>query len=312
MDERQNAWAKLGTSVASAQTASQALETAHLGGWNLRKAPLYAQEGESLLPVAGRVGVVRDDTDGPRVLGDVGSTYHIIPNEAYCALLDSLVDQTGAVFETAGSFDNDRKVFVTMRLPDPYLVGGEDPVREYLAAVGSHDGSMSMSLLTTPVRVDCENVLNLAFQDRTGLVRVRHTSGARDAWDGEASRTLRAVKSYLREFHAVSARLARKKMSAGMFRNLVGEMFGLDEDAPTPTVTRTTAKVDQVVDLFENSPTNESIRGTVWAGLNALTEWFDHMSPTRGAEPYRARAVKSLLEPGFKNRALETLTGRAW
>ncbi len=129
---REPAWHQLGTVLDSAFTAADAMWVGHLGGWNVRKVPALADlDGRRTVPMHGRYAVIRDNpvTRGQvDVLGDVGEAYHPIQNETYAEILDTLVDESGAHFETAGAIAGGRKVFLTMKLPGHILVGGRDQV----------------------------------------------------------------------------------------------------------------------------------------------------------------------------------------
>lgn len=153
---REDAWHHLGTVLANTFTAEDAMKHGLLGGWNIRKAPLHTMVGKQKIIVPDRYAVIRDNpvlTDEVDVLGTVGNAYTIIQNEELAGLLNALVDESGAHFETAGAIDNGRKVFITMKLPGSIMVGGVDKVDSYLAAMTSHDGSSSTTLMVTPVRI---------------------------------------------------------------------------------------------------------------------------------------------------------------
>ena len=82
------------------------------------------------------------------VLGVVGSKYEPVQNEASCDLLDALVDESGAHFETAGALRGGRETFVTMKLPNSMVFDGRDGSKDrtdfYLAALNSHDGYLPL------------------------------------------------------------------------------------------------------------------------------------------------------------------------
>jgi hypothetical protein len=90
----------------------------------------------------------------------VGSSYRVVQNEEACQLLDLIVDETGAHYETAGSLRGGREVFVTMRLPQTMRIAGVDEVDLYLAMCTSHDGSRAGRVLVSPTRVVCYAVAN--------------------------------------------------------------------------------------------------------------------------------------------------------
>lgn len=305
---REDAWHKLGQVLPDTFTASAALEHGMLAEWNLRKQPLLAQlEDGSTIPVADRFAVVRDNpvTGLGESLGVVGSAYKIVQNEQLTGVLDTLVDESGAHFETAGAIDGGRKVFVTMKLPGHIKVGGVDPVESYLAAMTSHDGTTSTVLMVTPVRIVCQNTLNMAYKESSHQFRVRHTSGADSALIQQAREALDFSFDYLEGFQEEANQLINTELTQSRFRELIEKEFGAPRDAHKVTVSRTENKLDQMEYLFTDSDTHEGMRNTAWAGMNALTEWYDHYSPVRanGGDEAAARSRKALLEPEFKEKA---------
>jgi phage/plasmid-like protein (TIGR03299 family) len=308
---REDAWHRLGTVLPDAFTAEEAMEHGLLGGWNVRKLPAWTTDDVTGKPLAmpGRFSVVRSNpvSRATEFLGDVGSVYHPIQNEEHCDFLNTLVDESGAHFETAGAINGGRQVFVTMKLPGYMQVGGVDRVNNYLAAVNSHDGSMPFTFMITPVRVVCENTLNLAFGRASRTFRVRHTRGARALIQQQAREALELTFKYLDEFQVMAEQLINTTLTQQAFEEIIMREFGPAKDAPAATVTRSTNKVDEMARLFADANTQEGIRNTAWAGLNALTEWSDHFSPTRGEDREAARAVNALLYPEFKDQALRLL-----
>lgn len=307
---REDAWHALGTVLPDTFTAGEAMTHGRLGGWNVRKEPIYTLVNGQQLIVPDRYAVVRDNpvVQGlSDVLGDVGKVYHVIQNEELAGLLDALVDESGAHFETAGAIDGGRRVFITMKLPGHLKVGGVDPVGQYLAAMTSHDGSMQTTLMVTPVRIVCQNTMNLAFQNSSHMFKVRHTSGAPKMMMHQAREALEFTFKYLEGFQAEAEQLINTTMTQRVFEKIIDREFGAPETASLAAQTRAQNKIDEMARLFSDSHTHAGVRDTAWAGLNALTEWADHYSPVRGDSPVEQRSVKALLDPAFKNRALRLM-----
>lgn len=305
---REDAWHQLGTVLPSSFTADEAMRHGLLGGWNVRKTPIYTtlETGETLA-LPDRVAVVRDNpvTSQPEVLGNVGAGYHVIQNEEHAGLLDALIDESGAHFETAGAIRGGRQVFITMKMPGHISVGGVDQVDTYIAALNSHDGSTSFMLLTTPVRIVCQNTLNVALRQATNTYRVRHSSGASKALHNEARKALDLTFNYLDGFQQQAERLINTTMTQVAFEQMIQREFGAPEGAAPSTITRAENRMDEMSRLFSEAYTQEGIRDTAWAGFNALTEWSDHYVPVRSDDQGQARAVKAVMDPGFKDRALK-------
>ena len=177
---RQHAWHRLGTVLPAEFSAAQAMEHARLGWWNVRKEHLQAvvvtDEGVSKIDVPDHYASVRTNpvTGGPEVLGVVGEHYVPVQNEDLCDLLDALVDEGGAHFETAGSLRGGRQVFVSMKFPAGVRIGGVDAVNLYLCALSSHDGSRALTALATPIRVVCANTQAAALHNHRASFTIRH------------------------------------------------------------------------------------------------------------------------------------------
>lgn len=312
---REDAWHNLGMTLPDTFTAEEAMTHGLLGGWNVRKTPIVAvtEDGQQLA-MPGRYAVIRNNPVLPTqldVLGNVGEAYKVIQNEEHAGLLNALVDESGAHFETAGAIDGGKKVFISMKLPGHINVGGVDRVENYIAAINSHDGSSAFVLMVTPIRIVCQNTMNLAFQNATNMFRVRHTVGASKIMINEARQALDMTFNYLGAFQAEADQLINTEMNQTQFESIIMAAFGAGEDAAPATVTRAENKLEEMFALFGDADTHAKVRNTAWAGLNALTEWNDHFAPTRGDNAEAVRAQKSILDPGFKNRARQLILAGA-
>ena len=152
---RVDAWHQLGTVTTGCLTAADVMQVAFLGGWQVRKEGLLAAESGAAVPNKYATTRLHPKTGARETLGLVGSAYRVVQNEEACQLLDLIVDETGAHYETAGSLRGGREVFVTMKLPDSMRVAGVDDLDLYLAMCTSHDASRLGRVLVTPVRVVC-------------------------------------------------------------------------------------------------------------------------------------------------------------
>ena len=72
------------------------------------------------------------------------------------------------------------RIFITAKLPDYIRVGnGDDVTEKYIFLTTSHDGSGSITAAFTPIRIVCQNTLNASLRNMTNVVRIKHTSGAK-------------------------------------------------------------------------------------------------------------------------------------
>lgn len=303
---RTDAWHRLGTTLPETFTAEEAMNHAHLGGWHVRKEPLQTtvmnESGVTTLDVPGRFATVRDNpfTGSPDFLGVVGNWYEPIQNEEHCDLLNTLVDEGGAHFETAGSLKNGREVFVTMKLPKHIKVGGTDEVETYIAALNSHDGTSAFRLLVTPVRIVCANTQAAALSAAKSQFTIRHTTSVKSNLQ-QAREALGMTFAYLDEFEDEAEKMIQSSLREVDFTNKARRLFPLDKDGGSRAKDAHDKKILELRELFTGSETNTEIRGTRWAGYQAITEYLDHYMPVRGADGADAesyqRAERAMTAP---------------
>jgi phage/plasmid-like protein (TIGR03299 family) len=299
----------LGERVEGTFTAEEALEKGHLAGWNIRKTQAYAFVGGKKIERKGMFDLVRDTDSGPAILGKypVSESYSAIQNEEHAAFLNTLVEESGSNFELAGSMKNGEIVFLSMKMPGHIQIGGVDPIDLSLLAVNGHGGSMSFTVAAMPVRYACSNVLNSIHGGMSGLIRIRHTSGAKKQMVAQAREALDISFKYLDAFQEEAERLINTTVTQSRFEEIIEAEFGVGEDAAKAAITRSEKKIDEIAELFAEASTQDGIRETAWAGYNALTEWADHYSPARGEDADVSRAQRAILDPAFKSRALELM-----
>ena len=160
---RQAAWHRLGAVKPDGQmTVEEALTLANLSGWDVQKEPIYTKDG---LVVPGRNATVATILGKRTVLGDVGDRYVVFQNEEHALFLQTLVDESGGHVETAGALGRGEKVFVSLRLPESVKVGGAsgDKVDTYIGALNAHDASQPFTVVTTPIRWECQNMINYSL-----------------------------------------------------------------------------------------------------------------------------------------------------
>ncbi|MGV8846407.1 DUF932 domain-containing protein [Tessaracoccus sp.] len=309
--DRPSVWGLLGVNASGAFTAEEAMTAGHMGGWNVRKVPATVTVDGVQHIIPGKYGVVRNNPVAPSQVDvwgtTVGSVHHILQNEEMADLLNYIVDEGGAHFETAGAMNGGRQTFITMALPSTLLVGGVDRVDLKLAGINSFDGSTQITIMATPVRFACMNVLNVALGKAASVYKIRHTRGAERLIRANARQALDLTFKFSEAFQLEAEQMIQTTLTEATFAAIVEREFGPAEDAAKSTVTRSNAKVEEMVALFTNAPTQANIRGTVWAGYNALTEWADHFSPTRGEDRDEARATNAILRPELKVRARELM-----
>ena len=184
---RQRPWHGLGTYITEAPCSEDALRLAGLD-WGVEQHSIYTC-GEK---VDGYKANVRS-TDG-KVLGIVTNRYQVVQNKDAFAFTDALLGE-GVTYETAGSLMEGRKVWMLARMPREYMIAG-DRISPYLVFTNSHDGSGSVRVAITPIRVVCNNTLNLALNTAKRSWSMIHTGNVQEKLD-EAHNTLFLAEKYM-------------------------------------------------------------------------------------------------------------------
>ena len=164
---RETPWHGLGRIIMDAPASREALELAGLD-WQVESRNIYSGTG-AMIP--GYRANVRSTDDA--VLGVVSDRYRIVQNEEAFQFTDDLLGE-GVTYETAVSLQGGKKVWMLARLPRKYLIAG-DQVEPYLVIFNSHDGSSGVKVAMTPIRVVCQNTLNLALNTAKRSWTARHT-----------------------------------------------------------------------------------------------------------------------------------------
>ena len=314
---RTDAWHRLGVTTTDCLTAEQVMTTAKLGGWNVHTVPLTAtdmsDDGVTSLPVTDHFATVRTHplTGLPDVLGVVGTGYTVVQNEQHCELLNLLVDEAGAHFETAGSLRGGRETFVTMKLPHTVTLAGtngSDDIELYLAAMSSHDGTAAWRVIVTPVRIVCANTQRMALRNARATYAIRHTKTAK-AKIAQARQALGIVWRYAEEFETAAQNLINQTLLLDEFQQIVDKLWPA---APTDVLGPRAAGLRDrrnttLRSLFTEADTQHTIRGTRWAGLQAITEYLDHHTPAKDDTVRAARVLTSHALAERKQRAYDLL-----
>ena len=185
---RTEPWHGLGTRVEEAPTSEAALIYAGLD-WEVIQEDVYTEER---IFVPGYKVNLRD-RDGA-VLGIVSDRYRVVQNAEAFRFTDDLLGE-GVTYETAGALNGGRKTWMLAKLPQRYIISG-DEITPYLVVMNSHDGSSGIKVAMTPIRVVCQNTLNLALTSAKRIWTTKHTTNVMGRVH-EAQVTLGLAEKYM-------------------------------------------------------------------------------------------------------------------
>lgn len=277
-----SAWQGAGVALPDGVTADQAIKLAKLD-WNVETAEIVTNDQKRTNVDDHRVTRRIEDN---AILGVVRKRYKPIQNAEAFGLFEGVARQGRVGFTAAGEMRGGSRVFIVAKMPDVLEVGkgigNIDVVERYLLLSNAHDGSRPLQMVFTPVRVVCENTLNMALNvKKTGdkktrmapRVRILHNSKAAFQMK-QAEKAMGAALVYYTKFGEFSEALYRKQVSGGQVTNIVNEVFPPNKEKEvTPAIAEHRRQVEN---LFVAGKGHDKIAGSAWALINAFAEYADH------------------------------------
>lgn len=269
---REKPWHGLGTVVTYAPTSENALRLAGLD-WRVEQQEAYTQDN---FIIPGYKVNVRDKDLA--VLGIVSDRYRVVQNEEAFAFTDDLLDE-GVQYETAGSLQGGRKVWILAKMPEKYEILG-DEIEPYFLLMNSHDGSSGFTVAMTPVRVVCSNTLNLALKEAKRIWTSRHTTNVLSRM-AEAQETFIKVRSYMDALDGEIERLAEKKLSGKTVMRLLEEFFPQDGDLSDIQRSNNKRQLDDLKMRYFDAPDLRDMGHNGYRLINAVSDFATHREPSR-------------------------------
>ena len=293
-------WLSRGHSVAGAPTAKECCEAAKLD-WSIAKREMFVKHEDGTFErCPDAFQGVRSDTKA--LMGTVGRTYCHLDNREAFSFFDEVVGNGDATYDSAGSFEGGRLVWLLARLTTPLVLPGDDRIEQYILMVDGKDGSRPTQVGLTAYRISCKN--SLVFALEKGLkenTTVRHTSGASNRLR-LASKLMAATVVFQKAFKEAVSTMASTLISEG---DQLAYFNGVYRRAD---LTESTTRTDVLAELaISGAGQNTTNRGTVWASLNAVTEYEDHIKGSHRPNQNSERRDFSILFGGahaVKERAM--------
>lgn len=275
---REKPWHGLGTMVAEAPNSKDALRLAGLN-WKVLQEPVYT-ENEEL--IQGYKANVRD-TDR-KVLGVVTDRYKVIQNEEAFAFTDTLLGE-GVRYETAGSLQEGRRVWMLARLPREFIIGGER-ISPYMVFSNTHDGSGAVKTALTPIRVVCNNTLNLALRTAKRSWSMIHTGDISGKIE-EAKNTLLLADEYMTALGQEFENLRKIKLSEKQVLDYIKILLPMEENYSL-LQKRGVEKLraDMKMRYFD-APDLKDVGNNGYRFVNAVSDFATHSTPRRKTANYK-------------------------
>lgn len=274
---REKPWHGLGKIVMEAPTSAEALRLAGLD-WNVVQEPIYTEFNEQ---VEGYKANVRESDR--KVLGVVSDRYKVVQNVDAFSFTDELIGK-GVRYETAGSLQEGKKVWLLARLPREYIIAGER-ISPYLVFSNTHDGSGSVKVAITPVRVVCNNTLNLALDKASRSFSMIHTGNIQDKIQ-EARDTLFMAEEYMDCLGAEFEQLRRQKMTDVQVKEYINLLLPMEKDSTQLQSKNIVRLREDMMKRYYDAPDLQTVGNNAYRFINAVSDFATHANPLRRTVNY--------------------------
>lgn len=274
---REKPWHNLGTIVAEAPTSEEALRLAGLD-WDVQQKDVYTREG---FYIPGYKLNYRG-TDFQQ-LGIVTDRYKIVQNADAFRFTDELLG-AGVKYETAGSLQSGRRTWILARLPEHYIIAG-DKITPYLLVMNSHDGTSSIKVCMTPVRVVCNNTLNLALSTAKRMWQTKHTENIMDRMDN-AKETLLFAHGYMSELGKAIDRLNQTKLQDKKVIEYMQTFFPVSLEQSDIQRKNNSRLLEDMKRRYFDAPDLQHMGRNAYRFINAVSDFATHAEPIRRTKNY--------------------------
>lgn len=285
---RTKPWHGLGVQVQEAPESKDALRLAGLD-WKVYQREVYTDSG---IKIEGYRANVRN-TDN-KILGVVTERYKIVQNEEAFSFTDALLGK-GVRYETAGSLQEGKKVWLLARLPKEYIISGEQ-ISPYLVFSNSHDGSAAVRVAVTPIRVVCNNTLNLALSTAKRSWAMVHTGNIKGKIH-EAQETLFMAENYMSKLGKEFEELKRQKLSERQVKEYIELLLPLEKTTSLVTAKNVKKLRDDLRARYYDAPDLQDVGGNnAYRFINAVSDFATHNEPLRRTANYKENLFMKTMD----------------
>lgn len=284
---REKPWHGLGVSVQEAPTSKEALILAGLD-WKVVQEPILTENGV----VIQGYKVNRRDCDG-KILGVVSNRYKVVQNDEAFEFTDALLGE-GVTYETAGALAEGKRTWILAKLPHHYIISG-DEVTPYMVFMNSHDGSGSIKVAMTPIRVVCQNTLNLALNTAKRCWSTNHIGNIQGKMD-EARDTLKLASTYMVELGKGIEELQRKKLTDKQVMEYIETFFPVSAEMSDLQMKNMRSLQLDMKRRYFDAPDLKDVGKNGYRFINAVSDFATHSKPLRETANYKENLFARIVD----------------
>lgn len=289
-------WHGLGTEIKYAPTSEEAIRIAGLD-WDVIPKPIYDELGRELKGYK-----VNTRSSDNKILGIVTNRYQIVQNREAFAFTDALLGD-GVTYETAGSLASGKRVWMLAKMKNTTIA--EESIDPYLVFTNTHDGTGAVRVAITPIRVVCQNTLNLALANASRHWSCAHKGDIQSKLE-EARYTLENADAYMKALEEEFGELKLKKVTDSQVRKMTDKLLEIEFNDLFNKAVRTENIVDfkelvkqkkfeekldrkrkDIITLYNDKPDLVGTERTAFRFVNAVSDYVTHTNDHKNTRNYK-------------------------
>lgn len=298
-------WHGIGEVIKGTLSSEEAIKVAGLD-WDVIPKPIYDEFGREIPGFK-----VNQRSSDQKNLGIVTNRYKIVQNREAFAFTDALLGE-GVQYESAGSLASGKRVWMLARLENTTIA--EENIDPYLVFTNSHDGTGAVRVAITPVRVVCQNTLNLALQNASRHWSCAHKGDIQSKLE-EARYTLESAERYMKALEEEFGELKMKKLSdsqvdqmtdklleiefADLFKKAVktGKVVDFKEALRQQKYEdKLKRKKDDILTIYHDKPDLRGTEKSAFRFVNAVSDYSTHTTDHKNTANYQENLFMSTVD----------------
>lgn len=289
-------WHGIGEVIKGTLSSEEAIKVAKLD-WDVVPKPIYDEFGREIPGYK----VNQRSSDGKN-LGVVTDRYRVVQNKEAFLFTDSLLGE-GVQYESAGSLASGKRVWMLARMEGTMLA--EEKIDPYLVFTNSHDGTGAIRVAITPVRVVCQNTLNLALSRASRHWSCIHKGDIQSKLD-EARFTLQSADRYMKALEEEFGELKMKKITESQVKDLTDKLVEIEFSNLFKKAVKTgkvvafkeaaqqqkaeekiKRKKSEILDIYYDKPDLRGTEHTAFRFINAVSDYATHTTDHKETRNYQ-------------------------
>jgi phage/plasmid-like protein (TIGR03299 family) len=216
-------------------------------------------------------------TDTKKIFAQgLSSKWQPIQNIDAFKCLTQLSTETGIKINKGFTFGGGAEICFQLDLGDFKVGNGDDTVKKYVTVMNSHNGTRSMSVFLTPLRLFCMNQINAmrTMAKTNSIANIQHTTNS----VGKLEQLIRCMDVANREFDRTQElynSMANTKINEAYVKDILTKLFPLEGDSQR-SKSIWTNKMNDMQSRFYSADKGRIERDTAWNLYNSVQGHIQH------------------------------------